>query len=280
MEFSTSAFLQSFGIIAREGLEVVLILGAMLAVLRKTGVREAEAGLWWGTGLALAASVLTALAVDRLFRSAEQVEVLEGVTMLVAAAVLFMVGHWLLSKADVARWKAYVSARVGAAAGRRSLLALGAVAFLAVFREGVETVLFYRALLAAESGSSASVVAGFLAGLAGLGLLCAAIFRLGVRIPLRPFFTATSALLLLLAFTFMGKGIHELQEGGVVSETPVAFLRLPLLGVYPTAETLVAQALMLVAIVVPGLYAVRARPASQRGPAPVSAREAAPGPTT
>jgi high-affinity iron transporter len=261
VEFSGSAFLQSFTIIAREGLEVVLILGAMLAVLRKDGSMPHAAGLWWGTALAVLASLATAALATALFRSAEQVEVLEGVTMLAATGVLFYVGHWLLAKVDVARWQAYIKRQVRSAAGRGSIWALGAVAFVAVYREGVETVLFYRALISSEPTAGGPVLVGLALGIVGLAILCYAIYRFGLRIPLRPFFAVTSAFLLFLAFVFAGKGLHELQEGGVFPETSIGFPRLPPLGIYPTVETLAMQAVVLVAIFVPlFLRRIRRRP--------------------
>jgi high-affinity iron transporter len=255
MQQSLPAFLQSLTIIAREGFEAILLVGAMLAVVRKAGAADRARGLWYGAAAAVAASVLTALLLEGMVSSAARVEVVEGVTMLLAAAVLFTVGHWLLARADATRWQAYVKDRVRTAAGAaRSLWALAAVAFLAVYREGVETLLFYRALLAAESNQAPAILLGFVAGLALLAVLCWAIARFGVRIPVRPFFAATSALLLLLAFVFAGKGLHELQEGGVVAETAVEFVRLAPLGVYPTLETLAAQALVLLAILLPAAY--------------------------
>ncbi|MBA2565166.1 MAG: FTR1 family protein [Gemmatimonadetes bacterium] len=260
----SSAFVQSVGIIVREGFEVVLLVGAMLAVVRQSGFPQQARGLWWGGSLALLASFGTALLADRLFRNEAGVEVIEGVTLLVAAAVLFYVGHWLLAKADVTRWQAYLKDRIRRAARRESLLALGVLAFVAVYREGVETVLFYRALLVAEPGAGGAVALGLGVGSLLLGAACYGIYRFGVRIPLRPFFTVTSALLLLLAFVFTGKGLHELQEGGSLAETPIAFFfRLPALGVYPTLETLLGQALMLLAIAAP-LLLQRARRSGAR----------------
>ena len=265
MSPSLSDFLQSLTIVGREGLEVVLILGAMLAVLRHAGEGERAGALWWGAGLAGVASVVTALAVEGLFRSSRQVEFLEGVTLVTAAVVLFWVSHWLLARADAVRWSAYVKDRVRRASRGGSTFALGTVAFVAVFREGAETVLFYQAMLARGDVQPGAVAAGFAAGLLALGVVFAAVARLGLRIPLRPFFTATSALLLLLAFTFAGHGVHELQEAGVVSETPLAAVRVPLLGVYPTVETLLAQALLLIAVPLPLVVRALRRPGRAGG---------------
>ncbi|HEY7529382.1 MAG TPA: FTR1 family protein [Gemmatimonadota bacterium] len=251
MPFSVSDFLQSLTIVGREGLEVVLLLGAMLAVVRHTGEGQRAGALWWGAGLAAIASVITAVALEGLFRAAERVELLEGVTLVAAAVVLFWVSHWLLARADAARWSAYVKDHIRRASRGGSSFALGAVAFLAVYREGAETVLFYRALFARGAVDAAAVALGFGAGLVALGVVVAGLARIGGRIPLRPFFTVTSALLLLLAFTFAGAGVHELQEAGVVPETAVAGPRVPALGIHPTVESLVAQALLLLAIPVP-----------------------------
>ena len=261
MPTATSAFAQSLLIIGREGLEVVLILGAMLAVLRKMSPEGRTSALWWGAGLAVVASLITAVIVQAAFNKSENVELLEGLTLALAAAVLLFVGHWLLAKADVHRWKAYLARRLERGVGAGSTLALALVAFLAVYREGVETVLFYRALLSTEEAGPGAVMAGFLLGVAALAFVCFGIYRFGVRIPLRPFFAATSAFLLLLSFVFAGKAVHELQEAGVVSEGGLALPRIAPLGIYPTLESVIAQALLLSAIAIPVLLR-RFRPAA------------------
>ncbi len=254
METAAPAFLQSLIIIGREGLEVVLILAAMLAVLHKVDAGRSAGALWWGAAIGVAASLATAALVQVVFRSSRHVELLEGLTLLLAAAVLLFVGHWLLAKANVVRWKAYLERRLRGGVGAGSAVALGLVSFLAVYREGVETVLFYRALLSTEEAPAAVVLAGLAAGLVALSLLCYGIYRFGLRIPLRPFFAGTSALLLLLAFVFAGKGVHELQEAGVLAESGLPFLRFPSLGLYPTTETLVSQVVVLCAIALPPVY--------------------------
>jgi high-affinity iron transporter len=205
---------------------------------------------------------------------------LEGLTLLLAAAVLVFVGHWLLAKADVVRWKRYLEKRLVGGAGAGSALALGLVSFLAVYREGVETVLFYRALLSTEGASNAAIVAGLVAGLLALAGLCYGIYRFGVRIPLRPFFAGTSAVLLLLAFVFAGKGVHELQEARVVSEARVPFIRLSALGIYPTVETLATQALVLVAIALPAFHRARRVEPTESDGAPKTRRTATVEPAT
>jgi high-affinity iron transporter len=130
-------------------------------------------------------------------------------------------------------------------------LALGGVAFLAVYREGFETVLFYKALMGFGHNSFVPIAGGFLVGCASLAVIYHLFTRFGVRVPMKPFFVLTSGILYYMAFVFAGKGVHELQEAGALGFTPVdGAPRLPVLGVYPTAETMAIQAVLLLALLV------------------------------
>ena len=129
-----------------------------------------------------------------------------------------------------------------------SAFALPSVAFLAVYREGVETVLFYKALLVAgpAAGAVMPVLLGIAAASVVLGVVYVLINRFGVRLPLKPFFGVTSAFLYYMAFVFMGKGIAELQGGGVVPITVVSWApQIERLGIYRTVESLTAQGILL-----------------------------------
>jgi high-affinity iron transporter len=246
-------FVQSFVILVREGLEAILVLGALMAFLVKTGAAQRKRDLHIGVGAAVAASLLTAFALETVFRlSPAKREALEGLTMVIATVVLFYVSYWLLSKMEVAKWNRFVRGKVQDAVTSGSALALASAAFLAVYREGFETVLFYKALfVAGGSGSStAAVVAGILLGSAVMVAVYLAINRFGVRLPLKPFFGVTSAFLYYMAFVFAGKGVAELQEGQLVPTTIVSWApRIPGLGIYPTAESLLAQSVLLVLLV-------------------------------
>jgi high-affinity iron transporter len=167
--------------------------------------------------------------------------------MLVAVLMLFYVSYWLLSKMEVAKWNRFVKGKVQNALTSGSALALASVAFLAVYREGFETVLFYKALLVAGGAAATMpVMAGIALGALVLLVVYYAINRFGVKIPLKPFFAVTSAFLYYMAFVFAGKGIAELQEGGLVSLTPVEWVpRVPQMGIYQTVETLTAQGILL-----------------------------------
>jgi high-affinity iron transporter len=117
-----------------------------------------------------------------------------------------------------------------------------------VYREGFETILFYKALFVAggSSGSALPVLAGIGAGSVVLAVAYLAINRFGVKLPLKPFFGVTSAFLYYMAFVFAGKGIAELQEGGLMSTTIVPWgPRVATLGIYPTVESLALQGVLL-----------------------------------
>ena len=242
-------FIQSFVIMLREGLEAILIVGALMTFLAKMGAADGRRHVNAGVLAAIAASLLTALALETVFHlSPAHQEALEGLTMVVATAVLFYVSYWLLSKMEVVQWSHFVKSKVHDAVTSGSALALASAAFLAVYREGFETVLFYKALIisAGPTAGLTSIVGGMLAGALLLVGVYIAVNRFGVRLPLKPFFAVTSAFLYYMAFVFAGAGIAELQEAGLVSLTPVSWaLRLPAAGIYPTAETLAAQGVLI-----------------------------------
>ena len=193
-----------------------------------------------GVTAVILATVLRALPATR--------EIIEGVTMLVAVAVLFSVSYWLISKVEAARWQQFIREKVNDALQHGGGRALAVVAFLAVYREGAETALFYQALL--RDGAGMPIAFGIVVGGAVLAVLFTLFYRYGVRLPLRPFFAATSALLYYMAFVFMGKGFRELQEGNVVPITVLpGWPHVEAMGIYPSVQTLLAQLLLLVLFV-------------------------------
>ena len=242
-----AAFFQSFLIILREGFEAILVVGAVVAFLIKTGNRQRLRSIWIGVGLGLAASALMAVILQTVLRTLPTSrEIIEGATMLVAVVVLFSVSYWLISKIEAAKWQKFIREKVGTALDHGGGNALALVAFLAVFREGAETALFYQALFN-EGGVVLPLVLGIVVGGALLAVIFTLFYRFGVRIPMRPFFTVTSVLLYYMAFVFLGKGIRELQEGDVVGITVMPSMpSVPSMGIFPSAETLVAQAVLVV----------------------------------
>ncbi len=236
----------AFAIVVREGLEAVLLIGAILAYLTAIGAdRGARRNIFVGMGAGVVATVGTwVLARTVLPIGGAHRELMEGITALLAVGVLLYVSNWLFQKTYIQDWKDFLRDRAGAAATAGSALAMATLAFAAVFREGFETVLFYQALM--YDAGAAAVVAGFLPGVLVIVGIGYGIIRLGVRLPLRRVFGVTNALLLYLAFAFVGKGVYNLQEAGLFAPHPVAWLpSVPaltqLFGFYPIVETLLAQ---------------------------------------
>src|SRR5262249_56546139 len=160
--------------------------------------------------------------------------VVEGGGMLGAAGVRFWVSSWLVAKAGADRWQRFIQGKVKDAMAAGSATALAAAAFLAVYREGFETVLFYRALLGGAPAGDAMIGAGVLCGLVLLALVWIGLSRLRLRVPMGPFFLVTGAFLYGMAIVFAGRGIFELQDAGLVGVTPGRFVaRGPVVGIFP-----------------------------------------------
>ena len=250
-ESATALFFYSLMIILREGFEAILIITAIIAYLVKTGNRDKLRVIYNGAIAALVLSVITAVLIKWVFKtSAASQELMEGGTMLLAAVVLFSVSYWLISKAEAQKWSAYLKDKVGGSLSSNSLCALWFAAFLAVYREGAETVLFYQALVADSSTASGLTAVG-----AGFGIGCVLLvaiymaMRFGaVKLPIRPFFLFTGTLMYYMSFVFVGKGVMELVEGKLFSPSLVKWVpTLPFIGVYPYLQTLIPQVAIVLA---------------------------------
>ena len=257
-------FFSSLLILLREGLEAILVLAAIIAFVLKTGRRDAMPYIHFGWIAALVLGAATWFLTTRLIDlSGASREVTEGVTALIAAGMLLYVGYWLHSKAYANAWQTFIRNQVGAALEKSTLWTMAGVAFLAVYREIVEVVLFYEALWAqAPAGGHGPVIGGLVAAVVALGVIGWALLKYSVRLPLGPFFVGTSVLLALLAVVFVGNGIHALQEAGTLGARSVSFISLPLLGAYPTVQGLAAQLAALVVVVAAFVWARRGQTAS------------------
>ena len=253
------SFLNSALIILREGLEAALILAAIVAMLKVTGATGAIRYIHLGWVLALVAGGLTWLATQTVLSfSGQHRESMEGFISIFAAVALFYVGYWLHTRTEAKRWQAFIHDKVKNVLSGKKIFGLVGISFFAVYREAFEVVLFYQALWLQNEGNRGAVIWGLLAGIAALLVVIYAILKLGLRIPLKYFFGATGTLLYIMAFIFAGNGIKELQAAGWVPGTPVNFpLQVPFLGIYPTVETLGAQALMLLAFFVTSVWMAR-----------------------
>ncbi|MBO5573542.1 MAG: FTR1 family iron permease, partial [Clostridium sp.] len=295
-----AVFLGSFAIILREGLEAILIVGAIIAYLIKSGNKEGVRPVYIGSAFAVVCSFIMAGILNHLLsKSAEyhmSQEIIEGIAALTAVCVLFWVSNWMVSKAESAAWTKYIEGKVAGSASQGNLFALGFTAWLAVFREGAEVILFYQPMLREDHPEM--VWAGFITGCIVLVFVFLAIRYLSIRLPLKPFFMGTSILMAAMAISFLGAGIKELMEGGVLDNFELALSSPPwlswipyndtldVLGIYPLVGTIVPQLILLAITIVTFVMHIRegrkiaaeaaekAAPAGKAAPAEKPAAEA------
>jgi high-affinity iron transporter len=205
--------LASFLLSLREGLEAALVLGIVLGALSKLKRTDLNGKVWLGAGLAALLSVAAALGLNLLGLEFEGTgeQIFEGVAMLLAAGVLTWMILWVHRSGNL---KNEVEAKTSQALRGGSSGGLFALAFLAVFREGIELALF---LLAVEKASSpAQTLGGALLGLAGAAALGWMLFTSTRRMNLRSFFQVTNVLLLVFAAGLVAVGVHEFNEAGLI----------------------------------------------------------------
>jgi high-affinity iron transporter len=258
-----SEALQSGTILLREGLEALLVIAALAAFLNRAGFPEKVRSLYLGAGLAILAS-LGAAVVFEFFFEGEHNDFVEAGVMVVAAALMLYMSGWLYLKQDPKAWMSDLKRSAQRALDSGTTISLGLIAFLAVFREGGETVLFLHALAKASGGWTFGLIAGLVVAAACLVAIFYVIEKLAVMLPLRPVFLVTSAFLFLMGLRFIGGAIQELQEQTVVPYTaaPVPHW-LEQLGVNPTWEAIGTQIVIAVIAIVSTL-ALKRRPPSER----------------
>ena len=245
---AASTFLGAFTILLREGLEALLIVVAMLAFLRKADRAEMVRPVHWGWITALVAGLATWWAATHLVSiSGASRELTEGFGSILAAVILLFVGIWMHGKAQADEWQRYIREKVGQALSRKSAWFLFLLAFVAVYREVFETILFFTALSA--EGRLGPLVGGAAAAAALLVVIAVLMFRFSRKLPIAKFFAYSSALIAVLAVVLAGKGVAALQEAGMIGVTPIGWApRVEILGLYPTLEGLLAQAATLLVL--------------------------------
>ncbi|MDR1419098.1 MAG: FTR1 family iron permease [Treponema sp.] len=254
------AFLGALLIILREGFEAIIIVGAIIAYLVKSGNKKSVKPVYWGSLIALVFSAVMAFLLNLLVgaSSGRNQEIIEGATMLLAVLVLFYVSNWMVSKAEAEAWSKFIEGKVQNSIARGSMFSLAFAAFLAVFREGAEIILFYQALLAGNRDFTGMIWLGFGIGCVLLVVVYILIRFLSIRLPLKPFFLGTSVLLFVMSISFLGNGIKELQEGNVVGVTTIQGMgTVDILGIYPTLETLIPQLALLAITVTVFVFQIR-----------------------
>ena len=249
-------FLQAFLILLREGIEAILVLVGIIAYLGRAGHEKELSTVYnWaiaGIIMSFVTAYLFVEVLDNTTTTGSGREIIEGCTALFAVLVLLGTSAWMGGKSNAKAWKSYIDKQVKLTVSTGKSRALGAAVFLAVYREGAEVILFYQALFNNAVGDVDMIWAGFVTACVALALIFFLMQRGALRIPIGPFFKVTSAFMFILAVTFLGGGLKELQEADVISTSVIEAVPVPsidLLGLYPTYETIVPQILLILAAV-------------------------------
>lgn len=210
MTFLTSA-LQSGAILLREGLEALLVIATLVAVLRRAGAGASVRPVYLGAAAAVVLSIAAAVVFETLYGGAHD-DRLEALVMVVAAGLMLYMSGWLFLRQDGQAMMSALRSSADQALAAGTTYSLMGIAFLAVFREGAETILFLHALVKSEGGWNAGLAFGLVAAGLLLGLIFLAMQWLALRLPLRPVFLLTSAFLFVMSLRFIGGAVQELQE--------------------------------------------------------------------
>jgi len=266
------AFVSSFAIIFREGLESVLILGAIITYLEASRNIKFKKYVHYGIVLAIGATAVTWFIASYVIEiSGANRELIEAIAALSATAVLFYVSFWILNKIEHKRWMEFVKAKVFQASASGGVTVFVLLSFFTVYREGFETVLFYQAMFAFAKYMELYVALGFILGIVSLLAIYFAFRKLGKRLPLRALFGLTMGIGAYLSIAFLGNAIREFQVLDYIPYTSMLGI-IPRLdinvatmtGIYPTLETTIGQIVLLSVYVVASLYVLILRPRRQK----------------
>ena len=260
----TSSAGQAFLILIREGLEALLVVAAVIAYLVKSGNKRFTKWIYLGVVAGLAGSGLVAVLFTFLFGGSGPIqEISEGVCALIATLMLLWTSNWMLNKSSVEAWNNYIRNKTetavagaqskvesGQSLGLGMITSLAMLSFLAVFREGAETVIFYESIYSMSQDAHGMWVGGLTA--AAVLIVIFLILRFtSVKIPIGPFFLVTSILMAALVVIFAGGGIHALIEGDLIEGTYLSTVPTnDWIGLYPYVETITAQVIAAIAVVV------------------------------
>ncbi|MCL1699309.1 FTR1 family protein [Lysinibacillus sp. Bpr_S20] len=243
-------------ILLREGLEALLIIMALASFLEKSGQKTMRKWIYIGSFVGILLSAVAAILMSTIFQSATvdtSRELMEGYIGLLAAAMMIGVGIWLHSKSSVVSWNRYISKRMGNAISTGSVFTMAAISFLSVFREGAETLVFYAGI--APKMETSQFVLGIVVALVVLAIFAFVLLKASGKIPVHKFFAVATVLIYVLAFKIIGVSLHTLQLRDAVSTTIIDGLPVvTIIGFYPTVETMIGQAILLLLVVATIIY--------------------------
>ncbi|TVY06551.1 FTR1 family iron permease [Paenibacillus cremeus] len=235
----------------REGLEALLVVGALLAFVKKSKDQKGKLWIWSGVFAGLLVSAAIAVVVKFIFSSGafgNNNFLIGGWTGIFAAVMLLYMSYWLHSKSNVKQWNQYIKEKTKTALSTGNIVSLGVLTFLAVFREGTETVLFIIGMV--NQISVQQLLLGILVGFGVLAVVAFIMLYIGAKLPIRPFFLVSSVIVLYLCIKFTGLGVNSLQLAGAIPTTNSPYLpSIGFLAFFPSWQSIVPQILIIVSAI-------------------------------
>ena len=237
-------------ILLREGVEALLIIMALLTVTRKTEQTKASKWIMSGSLLGIILSIALAFIFKAIFENLGSTrELTEGIVGICSVILMVIVGAWLHSKSSLESWEKFINKNMDKAMSTGSLLTFGLVAFLSVFREGAETIIFYLGIVGKIS--TWYLILGILVAVFILILIAVFFNQITKWIPIHRLFFIMSLFIFLLAFKILGVSVHTLQILNILPQHTINHLPfIDLIGLYPTYETVIPQLILIVIVMI------------------------------
>ncbi|QMV44096.1 FTR1 family iron permease [Cohnella cholangitidis] len=250
----------------REGIEALLVVGTLLMYAKKSESRTARAWVIGGSGAAVLVCIGVGFVVAFLLSSSafgHNNSLINGWTGVFASLLLLYVSYWLHRNSDVKRWNQLLQSKSTQALSNGKMISLALLAFFAIVREGLETVIFLIGMVGKMSGGE--LAGGIAAGFGILAICAFVMIKLGTRLPIRPVFLVSSVIVFYLCFKFMGSGIHSLQMAGVIPSTVHEYLPEQVtFSLYPSWYSTMPQLLFVAMAIVVLVYQRMASKASDK----------------
>lgn len=237
-------------ILLREGVEALLIIMALLTVTRKSEQTKASKWIVTGSVIGIVLSIALAFIFKAIFENLGSTrELTEGLVGIGSVILMIIVGIWLHSKSSLDSWQNFINKNMDKAMSTGSIVTFGLVAFLSVFREGAETIIFYLGIVGKIS--TWSLILGIIVASVILALIAIFFNQITKWIPIHRLFFIMSLFIFILAFKILGVSIHTLQILNIVPQHTINHLPfIDLIGFYPTYETLIPQLALVILVVI------------------------------
>ncbi len=243
-------FVDAMFILLREGVEALLIVLALVSGLKAANQKKGLKWVYAGAVAGILASIVIAVVLQKLFpavSSGTNREIIEGFVGIFAVIMMIGIGVWLHSKSSLKAWKDYMDRKMNVVLSTGSFISMFALSFLAVFREGAETILFYAGILPLISVQN--LITGISAAVIILIIIALALTYASSKIKVHRVFFILTWMIYFLAFKMLGVSIHMLQVVGVIPLHVIHFIpTVEILGIYANVEVFISQLILILII--------------------------------